>query len=176
MGGGLTGRMRRLAVGVGVVAVAGVGGGVALAAVGDGGLITSCVKGDTWRVISLVNPAQSCKSSETQQQMYTKSGADAAFLSQAEGDALYLNQKPRQYQVIGEFSEIAPNGSALVEASCAVGDVVTGGGYILNGLRGMTVITEVMSNNQRGWQVFIGNPTIATNNVAAQAMCLDYTP
>ena len=99
----LTGRMRRLAVAVGVVAVA-VGGGVAWAAVGDGGLITACVKGDSWRVISLANPTQSCKSAEQQQQMYTKSGADAAFLSQAEGDALYLNQKPRQYQVLGEFS------------------------------------------------------------------------
>jgi len=158
------------------VAAAVVGGGVAWAAVGDGGLITSCVKGDTWRVISTVSPAQSCKASETQHQMYSKSGADTAFLSQAEGDARYLNQKPRQYQVIGQFSDIAPNGSALAEASCAVGDVVTGGGYILNGLVGMQITNELMSNNQRGWQVFIHNPTVATNSVAAQAMCLDYTP
>ena len=171
----LTGRMRRLAVAVGVVAVA-VGGGVAWAAVGDGGVITSCVKGDSWRVISLVNPTQACKSSEQQQQMYTKSGADAAFLSQAEGDALYLNQKPRQYQVFGEFSAIAPNGFALVEASCDLGDVVTGGGYVINGLAGTHVSSEIMSNNQRGWRVAMSNPTIATNMVAAQAMCLDYTP
>ena len=128
-------------------------------------------------MISLVNPAQSCKSTETQQQMYTKSGADAAFLSQAEGDALYLNQKPRQYQVIGEFSEIAPTtGFAVVTASCDVGDVVTGGGYFLNGLVGMIVSGERMSNNQRGWTVVILYPTIATNKVAAQAMCLDFTP
>lgn len=176
MGARLTGRMRRLAVGVGVVAVVAVGGGVAWAAVGDGGVITSCVKADTWRVISTVNPTQSCKPSETQQQVYTKSGADAAFLSQAEGDALYLNQKPRQYQVLGEFVELDPDETALAEASCAPGDVVTGGGYFINGLRGTTIIGEHMSNNQRGWTVVAANPTIATNNVAAQAMCLDYTP
>jgi len=108
--------------------------------------------------------------------MYTKSGADTAFLSQAEGDALYLNQKPRQYQVIGESSDIAPNSFALVEASCAVGDVVTGGGYFISGLVGTHVSGERMSNNQRGWTVSAFNPTAATNNIAAQAMCLDYTP
>ena len=171
----LTGGMRRLAVAVGVVAVA-VGGGVAWAAVGDGGLITACVKGDSWRVISIANPTQSCKSAEQQQQMYTKSGADTAFLSQAEGDVRYLNQKPRQYRVIGEGVELSPDESAIAEAYCDVGDVVTGGGYFLNGLRGTQVVSEGMSNNQRGWSVFAGNPTIGTNTVVVQAMCLDYTP
>ena len=37
-------------------------------------------------------------------------------------------------------------------------------------------VSEGMSNNQRGWSVFAGNPTIGTNIVAVQAMCLDYTP
>jgi len=62
----------------------------AFGAIGDSGAVTACVtplKG-TWRV--LVHG--SCKSSEQPVELYTKSGADAAFLTQSVADAAYLGK------------------------------------------------------------------------------------
>ena len=78
------------------VACVGVAGSVSVAwaAIGDGGVITTCYgKGKgTWRPISTVNPAETCKRGEQKLEMYSKSGADAAFLNQGEGDAAYLGK------------------------------------------------------------------------------------
>lgn len=64
------------------------GATVAFGAIGDSGQVTTCVNNSkgTWRVIT----TGSCKSSETLVQLYTKSGADAAFLTQLAADGRYL--------------------------------------------------------------------------------------
>jgi len=73
-----------------LVAVAASGATVAFGAIGDAGTVTTCVntsKG-TWRVLA----QGSCRSSEQRVELYTKSGADAAFLTQGSADTRYLRK------------------------------------------------------------------------------------
>jgi hypothetical protein len=67
-------------------------GGLAYAAIPDsGGVIHTCYTkpSGAWRVID-VGTGQSCKSNEAALDVYSKGGADALFLDQAEANALYL--------------------------------------------------------------------------------------
>jgi len=150
--------MRRIAIGLGAVAVLSIGTAIATGAIPNSdGTVNVCYVKSTGAV-RVIDTGQGCKNSEN----------PLNLVSQV--------QKPRQYQVLGEFSSVSAGGFAVVEASCAVGDVPTGGGYFINGPVGSTISSEHMSNNQRGWSVTVDNETAGTVNVAAQAMCLDYTP
>jgi hypothetical protein len=86
-------RMWKVAAIAALVGALGVGIGVALAGVGDGGVIKACYsKTGSWRVISTSNPAETCKAGGQMLELYSKSGADAAFLDQTEAGALYLGK------------------------------------------------------------------------------------
>jgi hypothetical protein len=69
-------------------------GGLAYAAVPDaGGVIHSCYtkSSGAWRVIDTAT-GQACKSNEAALDLYSKGGADALFLDQAEANGLYLGK------------------------------------------------------------------------------------
>jgi hypothetical protein len=69
-------------------------GGLAYAAIPDaGGVIHTCYtkSSGAWRVID-TGLGQSCKSNEAALDLYSKGGAEALFLDQAEADALYLGK------------------------------------------------------------------------------------
>jgi hypothetical protein len=73
-----------------VVAIGVSGATVAFGAIGDSGTVVACVstsKG-TWRVLT----HGSCRSSEQAVELYTKAGADAAFLTQEVADEAYLSK------------------------------------------------------------------------------------
>src|SRR5262245_27180109 len=72
-------RRVRLALAVCVCVAVAVAVPVAWAALDDGGVITVCAKDGAWRSID-TQAGSGCKSNETQVQVYSKAGADAAFL------------------------------------------------------------------------------------------------
>jgi hypothetical protein len=71
-----------------VVAVGVSSATIALGAIGDSATITACVNRSTrnWTVLT----AGTCKASEDPVVLYTKSGADVAFLTQAAANAAFL--------------------------------------------------------------------------------------
>jgi Pentapeptide repeats (8 copies) len=73
-----------------VVAVGVSSATVAFGAIGDSATITACVNRSTrnWTVLT----AGTCKASEDAVELYTKSGADAAFLTETAADAAYLGK------------------------------------------------------------------------------------
>jgi hypothetical protein len=80
----------RAVVVLAIVAAAVSSATVAFGAIGDSGTLTACVntsKG-SWRVLA----QGSCRSSELPVEIYTKSGADAAFLTQTAADAAFLGK------------------------------------------------------------------------------------
>lgn len=121
-------RRTRLALGVvaGVIAAA-VIGGISWAAVGDGPVVTACAKGDVWRAVSTINPAESCKAQETRLQMYSKAGADAEFLSPAEAAASFTYTGGTGINLSGSNAfSIAPAYQVKNTPDCASGEFVTG--------------------------------------------------
>ncbi len=82
---------KRLIMALLACAAAGVIASVAWAAIGDGGTVKTCfsqAKG-TFRPI---DNSANCRKGEQSLEFYSKSGADAAFLSQTEADGLYLGK------------------------------------------------------------------------------------
>jgi hypothetical protein len=88
-------------------------------------------------------------------------------------------QMPRRYSRIGEFVTVDPNEFVSARALCDTGDRAMGGGYLINGVIGTQVTTSYLGAenvNESGWTVSVFNPTAGANNVAAQVVCLDFTP
>ena len=83
----------RAIVVIAVIVVAGSSATIAFAAIGDGGTVATYVNtsNGTWRIVT----TGSCKPGEQSLVLYTKSGADAAFLTKTVADAAYCSARRR---------------------------------------------------------------------------------
>jgi hypothetical protein len=76
------------------IAMLAAAGGIAYASIPDvGGIVHSCYakSSGAWRVID-TEAGQTCKSNEAPVDLYSRSGADLAFLDRTEADGLYLGK------------------------------------------------------------------------------------
>ena len=120
-----------------VALTAAVTGGIAYAAIPDaGGVIHSCYtkSSGAWRVVD-ADAGQACKSNEAALDLYSKSGADLAFLDTAEADARYLGKTAKAAdsdKLDGQDSSAFLGASATAANSARLGGF-TPGNYVLGG-------------------------------------------
>jgi hypothetical protein len=104
--------------------------------------------------------------------------ADAsALVGERAGDG-WISRKITTNGVISGVVKVPPGGDALPTASCAIGDVVTGGGYA----RGNSGLLEVQASEPTsggdGWAVAFASKETGTtiHEGIAFAVCADMTP
>jgi hypothetical protein len=131
---------------VAILAVAVVAtGGLAYAAIPDaGGVIHTCYtkSSGAWRVID-ADAGQACKSNEAALDLYSKSGADLAFLDKSEADGLYLGKTQKAAdsdKLDGQDSTAFLGASATAADSSKLGGFprqayVLGGGVLTDQIR-----------------------------------------
>ncbi len=82
--------------------------------------------------------------------------------------AVCLSGAPVTVTTLNGDKDLAPGTTALAEASCPAGQVITGGGWVVS--NDLTVFAALMSSGY--WRVYVKNNGTHTRAFQARAMCL----